>query len=71
MAGNLSWLDVAVSGSTACPAGRGDGHDCVSLQPGYACFDKPGDLDKHSERMAKLRQEIAHALYGHYFGNSA
>lgn len=24
-------------------------------------FDKPGDLDKHSERMARLRQEITHA----------
>jgi hypothetical protein len=34
-------------------------------------FDKPGDLDKHSERMSKLRSEITHAVYGHYYGNSA
>jgi hypothetical protein len=34
-------------------------------------FDKPGDLDKHSERMSKLGSEITHAVYGHYYGNSA
>jgi hypothetical protein len=34
-------------------------------------FDKPGDLDKHSERMSKFRNDITHAIYGHYFGNSS
>ncbi|QND71390.1 hypothetical protein [Tardiphaga robiniae] len=33
-------------------------------------FDKPGDLDKHSDRMARLRQEITHAIHGHWFGNT-
>jgi hypothetical protein len=34
-------------------------------------FDKPGDLDKHLERMVSLREEITHTIYGRWFGNTA